>query len=134
MPLPLLKYKDRKDVIRPAADVSGLPLADKDLVLHVQIVLQIRLPHLMEDEQWSLLRSIAINRWSRSLLLEPSENTMVALLDNVAIPLSCVRPAEHRAKVSSLGARRMLRSWENSTNLCARTQRRIQVQHGQYML
>jgi hypothetical protein len=52
---------------RPTADVSVLPVADKDLVLHVQTVLLIRLPRLLEDELWPLLSSIAINSWPGSL-------------------------------------------------------------------
>jgi hypothetical protein len=88
--------------------MSVLPVTDKDLVLHVQTMLQIRLPRLLEDERWLLLSSIAINRWPGSLLHEPSKNTMATPLDNLAIPWSCVRPPEHGAKVSSLGARRML--------------------------
>jgi hypothetical protein len=42
------------------------------------------------------------------LLQKSSKNTMAPPFDNFAIPWSCVRPPEHRAKVSSLGARRML--------------------------
>jgi hypothetical protein len=88
--------------------VSVLLVVDKDLVLHVQTVLQIRLPRLLEDERWSLMSSIAINRWPWPLLRKSSKDTMAPLLDNFAILWSCVRPPECRAKVSSLRARRML--------------------------
>jgi hypothetical protein len=33
---------------------------------------------------------------------------MATSLDNTNMPWSCVRPSKHRAKVSSLGARRIL--------------------------
>jgi hypothetical protein len=36
---PPLEDKDREDVIGPVTDVSMLPIADKDLVLHMQTVL-----------------------------------------------------------------------------------------------
>jgi hypothetical protein len=59
-----------KNVIRLATDVSALPVADKDLVLHVQTVLQIRLPRPLEDERRPSQSSTAINRWPWPLLLE----------------------------------------------------------------
>jgi hypothetical protein len=36
MPPPPLKDKNGKGVIKPAADVLMLPIADKDLVLHAE--------------------------------------------------------------------------------------------------
>jgi hypothetical protein len=88
--------------------VSALPVEDKDLVLRVQTVLQIRLPRPLEDERQPSRSSTAINKWPWSLLLEPVKGVMAEPLYNFATPWSCVRAPEHRAKVPSLGARRML--------------------------
>jgi hypothetical protein len=49
-----LEDKDLKDVITHPADVSAGSETDKDLVLHVQTVLRIRIPHQLEDERWPL--------------------------------------------------------------------------------
>jgi hypothetical protein len=77
-------------------------------MLHVQTMLQIRLPRCLDDERWPVLSSIAINRWPWPLLQKSNKGTMAPSLDNFAIPRFCVRPPECRTKVSSLGARRML--------------------------
>jgi hypothetical protein len=63
-----------------------LLVADKDLVLHVQTVLLIRLSRPLEDERRSLLSSVAINRWPRSLLRKSSKGTVAPSLDNFVIP------------------------------------------------
>jgi hypothetical protein len=88
--------------------VSADPETDKDLSLHVVTVLQIRMLRQLRCGQESKRSSTAINRRPHCLLLEPSRNTMAKPLDNYAMPWSCVRPPEHSARVSSLGARRML--------------------------
>jgi hypothetical protein len=100
-------------------DVSTLPVADKDLVLHVQTGLQIRLLRQLKDERQPLQSSTAINRWHWCLLGEPSNNATAKTLDNFAMPWSCVRTTEHRARVSSLGDRRMLaKLGEHYQSLC----------------
>jgi hypothetical protein len=49
---------------------------------------------------------------------------MVEPLDNFSMPWSCVRPSEHRARVSSLGARRMLaKLGELHQSICPRPAR-----------
>jgi hypothetical protein len=50
----------------------------------------------------------------------------MATLDNPAQPWSCVRPPEHSARVSSLGARRMLvKLGELHQSLCPRPVRNL---------
>jgi hypothetical protein len=92
------------------------------LTLHVVTVLRIRIPRQLRCGQQPKWSSTTINRRPYCLLLEPSRNIMAKPLDNYAMSWSCVRPPEHSARVSSLGARRMLAKWGNSTNLCACTQ------------
>jgi hypothetical protein len=89
-------------------EVSALLVADKDLMLHVQTVSKIRLPRQLKGERRPLQSSTTINRWPWCLLCEPSNRTMATPLDNFATPWSCVCPPEHRARVSSFSARRML--------------------------
>jgi hypothetical protein len=100
-----------------------LPVADNDLILHVQIVLQIRLPRPLEDERRPSRSSTAINRWPWSLL-EPVKGVMAEPRYNFATPWSCVRLPERRARVPSLGARRMLvKLGELHQSLCLRPAR-----------
>jgi hypothetical protein len=112
--------------MRPASDVSVLPVADKEIMLHVQTVLKIRLPRQLKGERRPLQSSTTINKWPWPLLQKKSKNTMAPPLDNFVIPWSCVRPPEHRARVSSLGARRMLAKWgELHQSLCLRPTRNL---------
>jgi hypothetical protein len=112
--------KDLKDVIAHPTNVSSGSETDKDLVLHVQIVLRIRMPHRLKDEWQPLQSSTTINRGPHHLLLELSRNTMATPLDNsTSSGLVCV----YRSIVLEYhlqGLEECLRSWENSTNLCAR--------------
>jgi hypothetical protein len=107
-----------------ATDVSALQAADKDLVLHVQTVFQIRLPRPLEDDSRPSRSCTAINRWPWPLLLQPVKGVMVEPLYNFATPWSRVRPPERRARVPSLGARRMLaKLGELHQSLCPRPAR-----------
>jgi hypothetical protein len=86
---------------------AGLEM-DKDLTLHVVIVLRIRMLRELRSGQQPKWSSTAMNRMPQCSLLEPSRNIMSKLLDNYAMSLSCVCPPEHNARESSPGSRRML--------------------------
>jgi hypothetical protein len=78
--------------------------------------------------------STAINRWPWCMLREASKNTMATLLDNFAMPWSCVHSPEHRARVSSPGGRRVLaKLGELHQSLYPRPARNPRCSMGQYM-